>query len=66
MNRCLAPRLMTIEEAKRLSYHGQEDDSPQARYRAPSIWSWQTVAGAMAQTVSEDQVEAVLRRRRQD
>jgi hypothetical protein len=66
MNRYLAPRLMTIDEAKRLSYHGREDESPQARYRAPSVWSWQTVAGAMAQTVTDEQIDAVLRRRRQD
>ena len=66
MNRYLAPRLMTIEEAQRLSHCGQESEKRKEQERAASVWSWQTVEGAMTQMVTDQQVDAMLRRRRQD
>jgi hypothetical protein len=64
MNRYLEPRLMTIEEAKRLSHYGEESEQRRERERAASIWSWQTVEGALAQTVTNAQVDQALRQRK--
>jgi hypothetical protein len=55
----VSERLMTIEEAMRLS---ELSSGPRATFERPSIWSWQTVARAMAQTVTEEQVEAMMRK----
>jgi hypothetical protein len=49
-------QLMTIEEAKHLSTLEGCEIRREERQRA-RVWSWQTVEGAMAQTVSEEQVE---------
>ncbi len=59
-----AERLMTIEEAKQLSSLGNEHD-PRTGQRDTrrNIWSWQNVEGAMSQTVSETQVDEVMKRR---
>lgn len=62
MNRYLTERLMTVEEAAALSYshpaYGQDEK------RRPSIWAWQTVEGALAQTVSDEQVDRMMAARR--
>lgn len=63
MNRHLSERLMTVDEAIALSHsaaptHGPSDE------RRPSIWAWQTVEGAMAQTVSDEQIDRAIRARR--
>lgn len=59
-----AERLMTIEEAKQLSGLDERYD---ARTGQPivrrDIWSWQSVAGVMSQTVTEAQVDEVMKRR---
>jgi len=59
-----AERLMTIEEAKQLS--GQDDhyDARTGQRIAPrNIWSWQSVEGALSQTVTEAQIDEVVKRR---
>jgi hypothetical protein len=59
-----AERLMTIEEAQQLSGLDERYDSrtgtPNARR---NLWSWQTVEGAMSQTVSEAQIDELMKRR---
>lgn len=59
-----AERLMTLEEAKQLSGLDERYDArtgqPIARR---NIWSWQSVAGVMSQTVTEAQVDEVMKRR---
>jgi hypothetical protein len=60
MNRYLSEQLMTVEEAERLSgLHTGRDERKQAR--EPSIWAWQSLPGALTQTVTEEQVDAVMR-----
>ena len=61
MNRFLSARLMTIEEAKALSgLSGAQDERSEQQKRA-AIWSWQTVDGALAQSVSDEQVDRAMR-----
>ena len=61
MYRYLSEQLMTVEEAERLS----ELHSGRARRkrpaRQPSLWAWQSVSGALEQTVTESQVDEVIR-----
>lgn len=53
-------RLMTIEEAQRLStLEGCELHRREQRQR---IWAWQTVEGAMSQTVSDEQIDELAKR----
>ena len=54
-------QLMTVEEAERLSelHTGRERRKRPARQ--PSLWAWQTVAGALEQTVTEEQVDQTMR-----
>ena len=61
MYRNTSEQLMTIEEAMSLStpYNG-----PQGRFQRPSIWSWQTVARAMAQVVTDEQIDAMVGKKR--
>lgn len=59
MYRDLHERLMTIEEAMRLS---QSNTGPRQKFERPSIWAWQTVARAMAQTVTDEQIDAMVRK----
>lgn len=66
MQRYLSERLMTVEEAQRLSELHSQDDRTVSGDRRPSIWAWQSVSGAMSQTVDDEQVERVLRARRTD
>jgi hypothetical protein len=62
MNRYASEQLMTVEEAQRLS--GLDTRRDERRDR-PAIWAWQTVAGVLAQTVTEEQVERAVRAKRQ-
>ena len=61
MNRYPSEQLMTVEEAERLSelHTGRNRRKPPARQ--PSLWAWQTVAGALEQTVTEEQVDQTMR-----
>jgi hypothetical protein len=60
--RTVATRLMSIEEAQHLSSlegcHIRREEKQRAR-----VWSWQTVAGAMGETISDEQVESLSRKR---
>jgi hypothetical protein len=58
MNRYVSEQLMTVDEAERLSRPHTDRDP---RTERPSIWAWQTVSGALAQFVSEEQVEQMMR-----
>ena len=51
-----ATQLMTIEEAKHLSTLEGCSVRREERQRA-RVWSWQTVEGAMSQTVSDEQLD---------
>jgi len=62
MNRYLSERLMTIDEAVALSHSAVSRETSDER--RPSIWAWQTVEGALAQSVTEEQVNGMLRARR--
>jgi hypothetical protein len=59
MYRDVSPRLMTIEEAMDLS---EISSDPGAKFERPSIWAWQTVARAMAQSVTNEQIAAMTRK----
>lgn len=59
MNRSTSERLMTVEEAMRLS---QSNSDPRQKFERPSIWAWQTVARAMAQIVTDEQIDAMVRK----
>lgn len=65
MNRYPSEQLMTVEEAQRLSelHAGREERA--SRERRASIWAWQSVAGALEQAVTDEQVEQVMRSARQ-
>jgi hypothetical protein len=54
-------QLMTIEEAKHLSTLEGCEIRREERQRA-RVWSWQTVDGAMSQTVSDEQIEQLAAR----
>lgn len=58
MNRYPSMQLMTVEEAQRLSRLPSERDPREER---PSLWAWQTVSGALAQFVSEEQIDQMMR-----
>jgi hypothetical protein len=61
MYRYPTEQLMTVEEAERLSglHTGRERrDQPG---REQSIWAWQSVCGALKQTVTEEQVDEAMR-----
>lgn len=64
MNRYLSARLMTIEEAKALSGLSDARDERDEQRKRAAVWSWQTVEGALAQTVTDEQVERALRTRK--
>ena len=49
-------QLMTIEEAKHLSTLEGCEVRREERQRA-RVWSWQSVEGAMSQTISDEQIE---------
>ena len=56
-----ATQLMTIEEAKLLSSVEGCEVRREERQRA-RVWSWQTVEGAMSQTISDEQIEELSRK----
>jgi hypothetical protein len=58
-----ATQLMTIEEAKYLSTLEGCEIRREERQRA-RVWSWQTVDGAMSQTVSDEQLDRLSRKAR--
>jgi hypothetical protein len=54
MTRYLTERLMTVEEAQRLSDPHTSREENEKRRRQ---WSWQSVEGAMSQTVSDETLD---------
>jgi hypothetical protein len=64
MNRYVTERLMTIEEAKALSGLDQARDEREEQRKRATIWSWQSVEGALSQTVTDEQVERAMRAKR--
>jgi hypothetical protein len=59
-----AERLMTIEEAKQLSGQDERYESRNASREARrNLWSWQSVEGALSQTVTETQLDEVMQKR---
>ena len=58
-----ATQLMTIEEAQRLSTLEGCELRHQEKQRA-RLWSWQTVEGAMSQSISDEQIERLAKRAR--
>jgi hypothetical protein len=59
-----AERLMTIEEAKQLSGVDYGYDTREGRRDARrSLWSWQSVEGVMSQTVSDAQIDELMKQR---
>jgi len=61
MYRYPTEQLMTVEEAERLSGLQTGRARRKQPARQPSLWVWQSVAGALEQTVSEAQVEEMMR-----
>ena len=61
MYRYPTEQLMTVEEAERLSGLQTGRERRKQPARQPSLWAWQSVAGALEQTVSEAQVEEMIR-----
>jgi hypothetical protein len=62
MNRYPSEQLMTVEEAERLSeLHTGRNRRKQPVRRRPSLWAWQSVAGALEQTVTEERVDEMMR-----
>jgi hypothetical protein len=59
-----AERLMTIEEARELSDPGRGYESrTDERTVRRNIWSWQSVEGVMSQTVTDAQVDELMKNR---
>lgn len=56
MYRYPSEQLMTVEEAERLSelHTGRQRRKQPAR--RPSLWVWQSLSGALTQTVTEERV----------
>lgn len=65
MNRYPTEQLMTVEEAERLSelHTGRQRRKQPARQ--PSLWAWQSLSGALTQTVTAEQVDEVMQTLRQ-
>ena len=61
MYRYPTEQLMTVEEAERLSGLQAGRERRKQPVRKQSLWAWQSVAGALEQTVSEAQVEEMIR-----
>lgn len=58
-----ATQLMTVEEAQRLSTLEGCELRREERQRA-RMWSWQTVEGALNQTISDEQLERLSKHAR--
>lgn len=61
MNRCPSEQLMTVEEAERLSELHTGRNRRKQPVRQPSVWAWQSLDGALEQTVTEEQVDEMIR-----
>ena len=61
MNRYPSEQLLTVEEAERLSELHTGRDRRKQPARQPSLWAWQSVSGALRQTVTEEQVDEMMR-----
>ncbi len=61
MYRYPSEQLMTVEEAERLSELHTGRDRRKQPARQPSLWAWQSVSGALEQTVTDSQVDEVMR-----
>ena len=61
MNRYPSEQLMTVEEAERLSELHTGRNRRKQPVRQPSLWAWQSVSGALEQTVTDEQVDEVIR-----
>ncbi|PZN34243.1 MAG: hypothetical protein DIU71_03095 [Proteobacteria bacterium] len=64
MHRFPSERLLTIEEAERLSGLHDHEHTDERGKRRPSHWAWQTVDGALEQRVTDEQLERLARRAR--
>ena len=61
MNRYPSEQLMTVAEAGRLSELHTGRNRRKQPVRQPSLWAWQSVSGALEQTVTDEQVDDVIR-----
>jgi hypothetical protein len=61
MYRYPTEQLMTVEEAERLSELHTGRNRRKQPVRQPSLWAWQSVSGALEQTVTDEQVDDVIR-----
>ena len=61
MNRYPSEQLMTVEEAERLSELHTGRKRRKQPVRQPSLWAWQSVCGALEQTVTEEQADDMIR-----
>jgi hypothetical protein len=61
MNRYPSEQLMTVEEAERLSDLHTGRNRRKQPIRQPSLWAWQSVSGALEQTVTEEQADTMMR-----
>ena len=60
MYRYPAEQLMTVEDAERLSELHTGRARRKQQPRQPSLWAWQSAAGALEQTVTEQQVDEMM------
>ena len=61
MYRYPTEQLMTVEEAERLSELHTGRTRRKQQPRQPRLWAWQSVSGALEQTVTEAQVDEVIK-----
>ena len=61
MYRYPSEQLLTVEEAERLSELHTGRARRKQQPRQPSLWAWQSVSGALEQTVTEAQIDEVIR-----
>ena len=54
-------QLLTVEEAERVSELHTGRTRRKQQPRQPSLWAWQSVSGALEQTVTESQVDEMMR-----
>ena len=59
----VATQLMTVEEAQRLSTLEGCELRREEQQRA-RMWSWQTIEGALSQSISDEQIDALRGRAR--
>jgi hypothetical protein len=59
MYRCPTEQLLTVEEAERLSELHTGRTRRKQQPRQPSLWVWQSVSGALEQTVTEAQIDSI-------